>query len=357
MPTPRSLGYRLPAEWEPQAGVWLSWPNNRSTWTDCWEQVQMAFAQFALQMSQNETVYVNLEQGDQSRVEKVLDSAERGTNIPRGNLKFFDHPTNDAWLRDYGPIYLKHQESGVIALTDWQFNGWGEKYPFELDNLIPKRIAETFGITCFSQPIVLEGGAVEGNGNGDLLVTPDCLLHQNRNPEMNQEQIESKLRDNLGVDKIHWLTGCIEGDDTDGHIDNLARFYKSDGILLASEQNSDDDNFDQLGYLKDQLNGLVLENGNKPDLVALPMPDPVFEKGKRLPLSYLNFFIGNAAVYAPVFGQTPKDSEAMEILAGVFQDRELKAIDCRDLIREGGALHCLTQPIPKGRESPFEAAF
>ena len=337
----------MPAEWEPQQGVWLSWPTNRSTWSDRWDAIQRKFAEIAVKLSQFESVFINLVESERFRVEKTLSEVEKEFGLTRGDLQFFNHLSNDVWVRDHGPIYLRHEQSGEIALTNWNYNGWGEKYPYELDDQIPSLIREATGVPCFNQPLVLEGGSIDANGFGDLLVTTDCLLNPNRNPEQSQKEIEWALIEGLGVKKVHWLNGCIEGDDTDGHIDNLVRFYKPNGVLVASTDLRGDANYELLAGLNRKCADLDLIDGGSCEVVTLPIPEPAYANGKRLPMSYLNFFIANGSLFMPVFGQNDSDAKAGEILAFSFPDREIVAIDCQDLILEGGALHCLTQQVPQ----------
>lgn len=347
METPRSLGFRMPAEWEPQEAVWLSWPANPETWPECRESVQRIFAEIALRLSRFEGVRINLVEEKQPEAEALFTAAEHKLGIRRGDIRFYNHPTNDVWVRDHGPIYLKNDATGEVALTNWEYNGWGEKYPFHLDNQVPVRIARSCGGRCFNQSLVLEGGSVECNGAGDLLVTRDCLLHENRNPGLPVETIEEMLRQGLGVDRVHWLDGCIEGDDTDGHVDNLVRFFKKDGLLAASGGERDSAQSRMLHLLGEQCGSLRKPTGGVFEVVDLPLPEPEYEGGRRLPMSYLNFFVTNGAVLVPAFGQSDRDGEAASVLKQCFPGREIIPIHCRDLILEGGALHCLTQQVPQ----------
>ena len=347
MDTPRGLGFRIPAEWDPQEGVWLSWPTNQNTWRERWVAVKNKFAEITLKLSQFESVFINCVESERPGVEKLLAEVEKSAGLTGGDLQFFNHRTNDVWVRDYGPIYLRHAQSGALALTDWDYNGWGEKYPYKLDNLIPSLIENASGLPCFNQLLVLEGGSIETNGVGDILVTRDCLLNSNRNPKYTSEEISQVLRVALGVEKIHWLDGCIEGDDTDGHIDNLVRFFKPNGVLMATTDHSDVENHEMLARLNRQCSELETTNGDRLEVVALPLPEPIYQKGKRLPMCYLNFFIANRALLFPVFGQPESDTRAGEILTSSFPGREIIPIDCQDLIHEGGALHCLTQQVPQ----------
>jgi agmatine deiminase len=347
MNSPRTLGYRFPAEWEPQEGVWLSWPSNRATWPDHWASVQKTFAEMTLQFSQRETVFINIDATQKGSVERLIKELEDELGMLRGSVQYFDHKTDDAWVRDHGPIYLCKSESQERLISDWQYNAWGGKFPFERDNKIPSLIAKAQGLPRVGESLVLEGGSLETNGVGDLLVTTDCLLNPNRNPKLSKKEIELALVEGLGVKKVHWLNGCIEGDDTDGHIDNLVRFYSPNGLLVASAPNSNDVNHQILNRLKRECEDLILSTGQSPEIILLPLPDPVYEHGQRLPMSYLNFFIGNGAVFVPSYGQTKPDAAAADILASAYPEREIIPIDCQNLIREGGALHCLTQQVPQ----------
>jgi agmatine deiminase len=347
MTSPRGLGFRLPAEWEPQEAVWLSWPVNRETWVDCWDTMQEKFAEIALKLSQYETVFINLAETHRVAVEAQLSTAENLLGLSRGKLRFFDHPVNDVWVRDHGPVYLCHKETSELAMTNWIYNGWGGKYPYDLDNRIPQLIQQATEVACFYQTLVLEGGSLETNGEGDLLVTTDCLLNPNRNPQLSEKEISQILIEGLGVNRVHWLDGCLEGDDTDGHIDNLVRFFKPDGVLVAATDNADDANFSMLERLHEQCLSLELVHGKPVEVVKLPLPEPVIEDGRRLPMSYLNFLITNDSVFVPVFCQADRDRNALEILQGCFPDRVMVPINCRQLILEGGALHCMTQQVPR----------
>lgn len=346
MSTPRTLGYRLPAEWETQGGVWLSWPTNSATWVGHWEAVQKTFAEMTLKFSKYESVFINLESQFQDQAYGVLKRVGERLGLEAGNVQFFDHATDDAWVRDHGPIYLRHPETGELLITDWQYNAWGGKYPFARDNEVPRLIAGSTGIGRVEESMVLEGGGLETNGVGDLLVTRDCFLNTNRNPSMTKLKIEARLMEGLGVQRVHWLNGCIEGDDTDGHIDNLARFYEPNALLVAGTSERDIANHRPLERLLQECKQLTLSAGGHPEVRVLPLPEPVYVDGKRLPMSYLNFFIGNGAVFVPAYGQPDADAQAVEILNKAFPDRKIEAIDCRTLILEGGGLHCLTQQVP-----------
>lgn len=347
MESPQSLGYRLPAEWEPQEAAWLSWPTRRETWPRSWESIQRTFAEIALIVSKYQRVFVNLDSKWQPSVERTLETVAVDRELAAGDIRFFNHPVNDVWVRDHGPIYLKHCGNGSVAVTDWRYNGWGEKYPFELDDGIPALIAREFELERFESSMVLEGGSVESNGTGDLLVTTDCLLNPNRNPGLSRLEIEARLQSGLAVDRVHWLDGAIEGDDTDGHIDNLVRFYKPDGVLIASVEDPDDPNASALDHLAQQCRGMTVADGRSVETLYLPLPERRVVGNRCLPMSYLNFYIANGLVLIPAFGQKEADAKAQRILSSAFPGREVVPIDCRELILQGGALHCLTQQVPQ----------
>jgi agmatine deiminase len=349
MISPRSLGYRLPAEWEPQEAVWLSWPTNPQTWEGHWQAAETSFAEMVLKFSQYVCVHINLELRLQEHARRLISRVGEDLDLKLGEVRFFDHATDDAWVRDHGPIYLRHVDSGGLLITDWEYNAWGGKYPSSKDNKIPRLIAESTAIERVGEAMVLEGGSLEVNEQGDLLVTKDCLLNPNRNPGMPRKEIEARLIAGLGVERVHWLEGCIEGDDTDGHIDNLARFYNDKGILVAGAVDQGDTNYEMLRRLQEDCYNLKLCSG-QPDITVLPLPDPVYREGNRLPMSYLNFFVTNGAVFVPIYNQSESDSRALEIIGKAYPDRDIQSVDCRTLILEGGALHCLTQQVPQSSQ-------
>jgi agmatine deiminase len=262
-------------------------------------------------------------------------------------VAFFDHPTNDAWCRDHGPIFVKHTRTGEVALTDWRYNAWGGKYPpFDADDAIPRRIARALGLRRFARPMVLEGGSIDVNGAGLLLTTEACLLNPNRNPALTRADIERALREMLGVRTIIWLGDGIVGDDTDGHVDDLARFFAEDGIVTAVERNRRDANFAALAENLARLRALRTRAGRKFHIAELPMPAPVYGNGQRLPASYANFLVINGAVLMPAFRQPRRDAEAAEVLAACFPGREIVPVDSLDLVLGLGTLHCISQQQP-----------
>lgn len=341
--SPTSLGFRVPAEWELQEAIWLSWPVNFATWPDHFEPVPPKFAEIAAVISRFQKVRINCGQIHQRHALDLMRRA--GADLDQ--VELFDHPTNDAWCRDHGPIFVKNDKTGEVAITDWQYNAWGGKYPpFDLDNQIPRLIAERLGLRRFELPMILEGGSVDFDGQGQVLTTEACLLNPNRNPHLSRPQIEEQLRANLGVDRILWLHDGIVGDDTDGHIDDLARFYRSDGIVTVVEENEADANFSILRDNWERLQQLRARDGRPFEVKSLPMPSPVLCDGERLPASYANYLVINRAVLLPVFRQPAGDGLAAEVLRDCFPDREIIPIDCVDLVLGLGALHCISQQQP-----------
>jgi agmatine deiminase len=338
----------MPAEWEPQAAVWLSWPHRAKTWPGIFRQIPAAYAKFVAAISHFGKVRINCAASLQARARKAC--ADAGADLKR--VHFFDHPTNDAWCRDHGPIFVKHRGTGEVAVTDWKYNAWGGKYPpYDADNRIPAAIARRLKLRRFSNRMVLEGGSIDVNGEGALLTSEQCLLHPNRNPRLDRSQIEANLREFLGVREVLWLGEGIEGDDTDGHIDDMTRFFRPNGIVSCVEPNTRDPNHRVLTENWERLQRFRTAAGRKFDLVPLPMPAPVAFDGQRVPASYANFLIINGAVLVPAFRQKRRDAEACEILGSCFPGREVVPVDASKLIWGLGTLHCLSQQQPAGADS------
>lgn len=351
--TPAALGFRMPAEWEPQAAVWLSWPHKRKTWPGHFRPIPGKFAGIVAIISRFEEVRLNIGRPLQARAWRLLEQAKADL----ANVKCFDHATNDCWCRDHGPIFVKNDHTGEVALTDWTYNAWGGKYPpYDLDNQIPARIGRALGLRRFAVDMVLEGGSIDVNGAGLLLTTEACLLNRNRNPRLGRGEIEQALQDNLGVCEVLWLGEGIAGDDTDGHVDDLSRFFRADGIVTAVERNEHDENCRPLQKNLARLHDLRTRAGRKLTIVALPMPEPCCCAGQRLPASYANFLVLNGAVLMPAFRQPKRDAEAAEVLAGCFPGREIIPVDCLDLVVGLGTLHCISQqqpaPVPAAQVNP-----
>lgn len=333
----------MPAEWEPQVAIWLSWPHKRSSWPSQFRPVPHTFAKIVSRISQFEEVRINAAAALQPRAKKLCEAA--GANMVR--VTFYDHPTNDAWCRDHGPIFVKNDKTGEVVITDWRYNAWGDKYPpYDLDNEIPPSIARKLKLRRFENDMVLEGGSIDVNGEGLLLTSEQCLLHKNRNPHLARAQIEENLRLYLGVKRILWVGDGIIGDDTDGHIDDITRFFKPDGFITCVEPNPRDKNHGILEENLERLRDFRTPKGKKFDLVTLPMPEPFSFQGQRVPASYANFLIINGAVLVPTFQQPKRDAEACAIIGGCFPGRDVVPIDCYHLIWGLGTLHCISQQQP-----------
>lgn len=343
--TPSAFGYHMPAEWEPHEATWLSWPHKEASWPGAFEPVPGIFAEMVEHLAASELVRINVADEEfAGRVRLLL--AQRGVD-PRRVL-FHYHPTNDAWCRDHGPNYVVRDRSGKRerAINDWGYNAWGNKYPpYDADDLIPTRIAQEMGDPLFLPGIVLEGGSIDVNGCGTLLTTESCLLHPNRNPELDKATIEEYLRSYLGVRQILWLGDGIVGDDTDGHIDDLTRFVAPDTVVTVVEQDPTDENYAPLRENLARLRQMTDQDGAPLRIVELPMPSPIVYDGQRLPASYANFYIANQVVLVPTY-RDPHDKEACEQLQSLFPTRRVIPIDCTQLIWGLGAIHCVTQQQP-----------
>ena len=341
--TPAALGFRMPAEWEPQVAVWLSWPHNLKTWPGHFRPIPAKFAEIVAHISRYEEVRINVAEPLQQRAWSLIAKAKAVLS----RVTLYDHPTDDAWCRDHGPIFVKNDRTGEVAVTDWAHNAWGGKYPpYDLDNTIPPKIAAALGLRRFEKNIIMEGGSLEVNGAGLLLTTESCLLNKNRNPALSQAQIERALRDYLGVHTIYWLGDGIVGDDTDGHIDDMTRFFSADGIVTVLETNKRDKNYPILRENLARLQALRTPEGKKFNIVTLPMPKPAFCEGQQLPASYANFLVINGAVLLPTFQQPKRDAEAAEVLAACFPGRKIIPVDCLELVWGLGTLHCISQQQP-----------
>ena len=338
---PTRLGYRMPAEWEPHRATWLSWPHNLETWPEELADVERTMALAAKALATGEAVYINVDDADHERhVRGILD--EVGV---RGEVRFFHIPTNDAWVRDHGAIFVVDDEGGLAA-TSWGFNSWGGKYPpWDHDDAAAAKMAAALDVPAFDGGMILEGGAIDVNGSGVLLTTESCLLNQNRNAELSKQEIEQRLREMLGVEHVVWLGDGIVGDDTDGHIDDITRFVGERSIITAVEADTSDENYSALKENLERLQALRSGDGRSFEIIHLPMPRPVFIRGQRMPASYANFYIGNRVVLMPAYDD-PADDVALAVLKRCFPDRDVVPIPCRTLIWGQGAFHCLTQQVP-----------
>ena len=341
-------GFRMPPEWAPQEAVWLSWPvaDPRHWGGAKRDLIRAKFAEIAAAISRHEAVRINAPAADHAA---IAAACQRAGAVP-GRVELFDHPHNDVWCRDHGPIFVKHRETGEVALTDWDFNAWGGKFPpWDLDDAIPGRIAAALGMRVFKGGMILEGGAIELNGAGQLLTTEAVLLNPNRNPQLGRPEIEQGLREGLGVTEILWLERGIEGDDTDGHIDDLARFTDQRTILACVEKDPSSPNRRVLAGNLARLKSFHGPGGRPFEVVEIPLPEACEVPGWRLPVlpaSYVNFLILNGGVLVPTFRQPKNDDRALGIIRELFPGREITGIDCLDLVEEGGTIHCISQQQP-----------
>jgi agmatine deiminase len=338
-------GYHMPAEWEAHRGTWLSWPHKEASWPGKFGAVPGIFARMVRLLADREEVHINVGgPGMEADVRRLLADEGAGT----GNVFFHDNPTNDAWCRDHGPIFVHRTVDGTTeeAILDWGYNAWGDKYPpYDLDDIIPTRIGREYDIPVYHPGIVLEGGSIDVNGLGTLLTTEACLLNPNRNPQLDRPAIEARLREHLGVRHILWLGDGIAGDDTDGHVDDITRFVNPTTVVTVVEENPGDENYEPLQENLERLRGMRDQDGASLRIVTLPMPRPIYHEGQRLPASYANFYIANGLVLLPTY-DPDRDSEAVAILQGLFPGRDVVGIDCTDLVWGLGAFHCVTQQWP-----------
>ncbi|KAA9134237.1 agmatine deiminase family protein [Marinihelvus fidelis] len=333
----------MPPEWAPHQCTWISWPHNRDSWPGKFEPVEPVMARFVGVLSATELVRINvLDAAHEAHVRAHLEGVATAANV-----RFHHFPTNDAWCRDHGAIFVSRAgaDAPLLAL-DFGFNAWGGKYPpFDRDNAIPPQMAEALGVPCRSIDMILEGGSIEVNGAGALMTTENCLLNPNRNPTMGRDGIEAALKANLGVNHVMWLGDGIVGDDTDGHIDDITRFVAEDTVVTMIEGDAGDENHAPLAENRERLDTLRLADGRPLNVVELSMPRPVCFNGDRLPASHANFYIGNQVVIVPVFND-PVDAPNLARLRDLFPGRDVVGIDCTDVVLGLGAFHCLTQQVP-----------
>jgi agmatine deiminase len=334
----------MPAEWEPHEATWISWPQpDCNSFPESYDRVIPTFVKMAEALAESEIVRINVSGAEQEKtVRKLLRSC------PPERVEYFHIPTDEPWCRDHGPIFVKRDKSPQLAVLNFGFNAWGYKLsPFDEDNAVPPAVAKALGLPVFTfEHFILEGGSIDTNGQGTLLTTESCLLNPNRNPALDRTAIEKKLRDKLGVKKILWLGDGIEGDDTDGHVDDITRFIGPSTVVTAVEEDEHDPNFEPLQRNLDRLHTMRLADGEPLHVLTLPMPTRIMREGQRLPASYANFYIANSVVLLPVFNEH-NDSWAVSALHEAFPDRRIVPIDCRELIWGLGAFHCLTQQQPQ----------
>ena len=334
----------MPAEWEPHAATWLTWPRPEGiSFPEIYDRIPPVYAKLIEALTPREDVCINVwDAAAETAARKAL--RENGASLDR--VHFHHHRAYEPWCRDHGPIFIRNDATGERAVTDWEYNAWGGKYPpFDLDNEVPARIAALRGLRRFVPGMVLEGGSIDVNGRGTLLTTESCLLNPNRNPGLSRSDIEERIKANLGVSKILWLGDGIVGDDTDGHVDDLTRFIAPATVATAVEDDPKDENFTALRDNLERLRSMTDQDGVPLRIVELPMPAAVTFQGERLPASYANFYIANGVVIVPIY-RCANDAKAIEILQAEFPDRSVVGIDSTDLAWGFGSFHCISQQEP-----------
>jgi agmatine deiminase len=348
--TPAENGFSFPPEWHRHAGTWISWPRPEGIsfpgrYAECIHSVIEVIRTIA----RYERVNINVPNIDYERIVRELLTRGR---VPLKRVTFHHIRTNECWTRDHGPAFVLRERRGRMeaAIVDWSYNAWGGKYPpYDADDDVPTRVAETLGLPVFYPRIVMEGGAVDFNGAGTVLTTTSCLLNKNRNPRLSQRQVERFLEEYYGQRHVVWLGDGIEGDDTDGHIDDLARFVDPGTIVIGMEEDPRDPNFKVLRANRKLLDSARDQDGQPFGVVELPMPRPVSYEGQRLPATYMNFYFVNGGLLVPTFNDRRRDRLALEIFQKLLPRRRVEGVDCRALIWGLGAIHCLTQQQPAFR--------
>ena len=357
--TPRADGYRMPAEWEPHAGTWMLWPQRPDNWRDGGKPAQRAWVEVASAIARFESVTVGVNP----------DQFENARAMLPDNIRVVEMSNNDSWMRDIGPTFVVN-DKGDVRLVHWHFNAWGGLvdglyFPWDKDELVPRKIAEIEGIDRYRAPLVLEGGSFHTDGEGTLITTEECLLSEGRNPELSREQIEEYLRDYLGIEKVIWLKRGIDPEETNGHVDDVACFVRPGVVLAGWTDDESDWRHEILAENLDTLRHATDAKGRKFEVHTMPMPEPMpysaeevagvdvvegtipREAGDEAPASYVNFYLCNGGLVLPVFGD-PHDAEAISALKTLFPDREVVAFAGREIVLGGGNVHCITQQQPRG---------
>jgi agmatine deiminase len=357
VPATGVAGFRMPAEWEPHRASWLVWPHNRADWEVKTSAIDWCYSEIVRHLVENERVAILF--NDASTERRALSCLTK-TRVDLSQIESYRVPTNRSWIRDYGPLFVvqpsSESRSAEVALTDWGFNGWGRYRAWKLDNAVPRKMAGRLGLRRFEvavaesqrrRPIVLEGGSIDVNGEGLMLTTEECLLGsvQARNPGVGREALEKLFSDFLGVRRVLWLAAGISGDDTHGHVDDVARFVSEDTVVVATEADPTDANYDPLQENLARLASTKDLRGRPLTIVPIPMPRPLYFEGDRLPASYLNFYIANQCVLVPTFND-PTDRLALARLVPLFPDRKVVGIHAVELVLGLGTIHCVTQQEP-----------
>ncbi|MEK7753279.1 MAG: agmatine deiminase family protein [Acidobacteriota bacterium] len=349
---PAALGFSMPAEWEPHEAAWLAWPHHPADWPGKLDTIRWVYAEMVRTITPGEIVRMLVRSAAERKAAREC-LARAGADA--GWVEFVVHPTNRSWTRDSGPVFVRRRAGGKseTAIVHFHFNAWAKYQDWQKDRRVPEAAARRLGKRLFhaqanGRELVLEGGGIEVNGRGTLVTTEECYLNpkiQVRNPGLGRKDFETALKEYLGVTNIFWLGGGVAGDDTHGHVDDLCRFVNPTTVVLIKEANRKDINCRPLAENWERIRDFRLEDGSRPEVVALPMPAPLFCDGDRLPASYANFFIANAAVIVPTFND-PNDRLALGILGELFKDRPVVGIHAVDLALGFGTLHCLTQQQP-----------
>lgn len=355
-PTPRAQGYRAPAEWEPHEATWLVWPHNPEDWPGKTDAVRWIYADWIRHLARGERVRLLVATPD---LKPQAQACLRDAGVAMEQVDLWVCPTDTSWIRDFGPVFVRRPEAPHVALARFGFTAWARYPAYQKDAAVPAWIAAQqqrplFAASRHGEPIVLEGGSLEFNGLGTLITTEECLLDsavQVRNPGMTRAELETVFRDYLGIEKTLWLGGGIAGDDTHGHVDDLCRFVDPTTVVLCREDDPNDVNYRPLQENRERLEGATLADGSGLEVVELPMPRPLSFRGMRLPASYANFLIANAAVLVPTFND-PNDRTALGILAELFPDREVVGVHALDLVWGQGTLHCLSCQEPHAGPAP-----
>ncbi|RIX51580.1 agmatine deiminase family protein [Paenibacillus nanensis] len=341
---PRDFNYRMPAEWAKHERTFISWPVQDSmVYPDNYPNVKKAYAEIIEAMAEFEPVTVVVNPDDLVEVKTLF--------AGNSSVDFLPIEHNDAWLRDNGPTFLLNEQS-ELAGVNWGFNAWGGKYsPWDLDDAVASQVLQHVGVRQFDAPLVMEGGSIHTDGEGTLLTTEECLLNENRNPVLTREQIEELVKNYVNVDKVIWLKRGLSGDETDGHVDNIACFAAPGKVILQVCDDPEDDNYEITQENRDILRNAVDAKGRKLEIIEIPQPPKREYEGNRLTLSYLNFYFVNGGIILPVFGGEAEetDRKAEEILAAAFPDRRIRKVNGMGIIAEGGNVHCTTQQMPAGR--------
>jgi agmatine deiminase len=344
--TPRERGFRMPAEWEPQRAVWLAWSDIAELWPGNFAGVEETYAKLLAELTQSETVRL-LIRGPEIRG-RVRDLVQQQHGQP-DRIEFFEIPYDDCWMRDNGPIFLVNP-AGQKIIIDWGFNGWGDKFgPYDQDDLVPRRIAQTLGLEWYESKVILEGGSIESNGQGLLMTSQQCLLNPNRNGEQSQTDIEPTLLDYFGAERVLWLHQGLCADHTDGHIDNIARFVAPDHVVTVVADHPDHPDF-----VSTQENLDILRSARTPDgvplrVTTLPLPEPIEIDGEEMSPSHANFILANQVVIMPTY-DLGTDASALAILREIFPTRRVIGLGSLDILRGGGSLHCISQQEPLTRQ-------